>query len=297
MMSSRPKLIVLYLPISSAPDATVIGLAGNESVKGSTASNAVDAHATPSSLEIESNVTASSINNPVSNTKASPSAPVEPIHVPSDHIDVSPIASVGPTPAPVEPIRVPSDHIDVSPIAPVGPTPAPVEPIRVPSDHIDVSPIAPVGPTLAPAHRIDTSPSSPVEPTHAPLDDMETSPSTRGVEPLIKPIASPSSTAIDNSNATDTATQMDVDVDDEDAPDSAMAPPTWLRDSKMPDYLRGISKEKAWQELITSLFVFEALNTTTGVCLGCLILFTGAYLLCFVELADHLASRRGCMVD
>ena len=271
-MSSHPKLIVLYLPISSAPDATAIGLAGNESVKGSTASNAVDAHATPSSLEIESNVTASSINNPVSNTKASPSAPVEPIHVPSDHIDVSPIASVGPTPAPVEPIRVPSDHIDVSPIAPVGPT-------------------------LAPAHRIDTSPSSPVEPTHAPLDDMETSPSTRGVEPLIKPIASPSSTAIDNSNATDTATQMDVDVDDEDAPDSAMAPPTWLRDSKMPDYLRGISKEKAWQELITSLFVFEALNTTTGVCLGCLILFTGAYLLCFVELANHLASRRGCMVD
>ena len=244
MMSSGPKLIVLYLPISSAPDATVIGLAGNESVKGSTASNTNDANATPSSLEIESNMTASSINNPVSNTKASPSAPVEPIRV-----------------------------------------------------HINVSPIAPVRPTLAPAHHIDTSPSSPVEPTHAPLDDMETSPSTRGVEPLIKPIASPSSTAIDNSNATDTATQMDVDVDDEDAPDSAMAPPTWLRDSKMPDYLRGISKEKAWQELITSLFVFEALNTTTGVCLGCLILFTGAYLLCFVELANHLTSRRGCMVD
>ena len=103
----------------------------------------------------------------------------------------------------------------------------------------------------------------------APLDDMDTSPSALGVEPLIGPTASPSFTAIKNSKGgTDTAAQIDVDIDDEDVLDSATEPPTWLRDSAMPDYLRGISKEKAWQELITSLFVFEALNTTTGVCLN-----------------------------
>jgi len=105
-------------------------------------------------------------------------------------------------------------------------------------------------------------------------------------------MASTTSTAIDKSkDKTDTATQMDVDSDDEDAPDSATMPPTWLRNSIMDDYLHVVSKEKGWQELVTSLFVFEALNTTNGVCLHCLILFAIAYLLRFVEFADYLMSR------
>ena len=94
------------------------------------------------------------------------------------------------------------------------------------------------------------------------------SPSAQGVEPLIGPTTSPSFTAIKNSKGgTDMAAQINVDIDDEDVPNSATEPPTWLHDSTMPDYLHGILKEKAWQNLITSLFMFKALNMTTVVCL------------------------------
>ena len=53
-----------------------------------------------------------------------------------------------------------------------------------------------------------------------------------------------------------------------DAPKAAgpmIAPPGWLAKMRMPDYLCGITKEKAWQELVSSLFRFESLNTTMGV--------------------------------
>jgi len=104
---------MVYLPISDAPDAMATGLVVNEGVKDSSASNAIEASktvgaviganptptssverhntASPSSApENESNVTAShsnhvsaSIDNPSSNVNASPSAPVEAIHVSS----------------------------------------------------------------------------------------------------------------------------------------------------------------------------------------------------------------------
>lgn len=58
---------------------------------------------------------------------------------------------------------------------------------------------------------------------------------------------------------------MDVDGNIGDTANTAASPPPWLQNLHMSDYLRGVSKEKAWQELVTSLFMFEALNPTTGV--------------------------------
>ena len=57
---------------------------------------------------------------------------------------------------------------------------------------------------------------------------------------------------------------MEVDGNDK-AAGPVIAPPGWLAKMSMPDYLRGITKDKAWQELVSSLFRFESLNTTTGV--------------------------------
>lgn len=71
---------------------------------------------------------------------------------------------------------------------------------------------------------------------------------------------------IDSSNREiGTASQMDVDGNVGDITETAASPPAWLRNAHMSDYLWGVLKEKAWQELVTSLFMFEALNPATGV--------------------------------
>lgn len=41
--------------------------------------------------------------------------------------------------------------------------------------------------------------------------------------------------------------------------------PAWLIKTRMLDYLHGISQEKAWQDLITTLIKFEMVNTMTCV--------------------------------
>ena len=85
-----------------------------------------------------------------------------------------------------------------------------------------------------------------------------------------------------SSHETDTkASSMDVysDVDDEKAakdkprlgPQSVVPAydksvlPAWLIKTAMLDYLHGISQEKAWQDLVTTLMKFEIVNTMTGV--------------------------------
>ena len=57
---------------------------------------------------------------------------------------------------------------------------------------------------------------------------------------------------------------MEVDGNNE-AAGAVIAPPAWLAKTNMPEYLRGITNDKAWQELVSSLYQFESLNTTTGV--------------------------------
>jgi hypothetical protein len=42
--------------------------------------------------------------------------------------------------------------------------------------------------------------------------------------------------------------------------------PTWLTSTNMVSYLRGVSQESLWQELVTTFMRFEMLNPTTGVC-------------------------------
>lgn len=77
-----------------------------------------------------------------------------------------------------------------------------------------------------------------------------------------------------NSHETDMkANSMDVDsdVNDEKAARSVVPAydksvlPAWLIKNGMLDYLHGISQEKAWQDLITTLVRFEIVNTMTGV--------------------------------
>ena len=64
---------------------------------------------------------------------------------------------------------------------------------------------------------------------------------------------------------TDRTLQMDIDGNVGDTANTVASLPAWLQNLHMSDYLHGVSKEKAWQELVTSLFMFEALNPTTSV--------------------------------
>ena len=57
---------------------------------------------------------------------------------------------------------------------------------------------------------------------------------------------------------------MEVDGNNE-AAGAVIAPPAWLAKTNMPEYLCGITNDKAWQELVSSLYRFESLNTTAGV--------------------------------
>lgn len=64
---------------------------------------------------------------------------------------------------------------------------------------------------------------------------------------------------------------VDSDVNNEKAARSVVPAydksvlPAWLIKNRMLDYLHGISQEKAWQDLITTLVRFEIVNTMTGV--------------------------------
>ncbi|KIJ90795.1 hypothetical protein K443DRAFT_135619 [Laccaria amethystina LaAM-08-1] len=189
-------------------------------------------------------------------------------------------ANPGPTPEIESNVTVsPSHHVNASMDNRSNASPS--GPVHVPSNDVDFSPSAPVEPTLSPSdhptHALSDDVATLIKPT--PALSLSTASSQPGIsappkEPLVPssteasssvtsmPV-SPSTQTTSTTSPTGTATQMDVDGDD-DAPDSTMALPTWLRNSKMPDYLRGVSKEKAWQELVTSLFMFEAVNTTTG---------------------------------
>jgi len=69
--------------------------------------------------------------------------------------------------------------------------------------------------------------------------------------------------------------QMDVDKTSgaTDAPQSGSTNvddtskiPTWLSGNGMLEYLRGVSDEKAWQQLVSSFVKFETCNTAAGVC-------------------------------
>jgi hypothetical protein len=75
-------------------------------------------------------------------------------------------------------------------------------------------------------------------------------------------------------NDNDQAKIVPMDVDEENVTidssistniEDASKAPAWLTASGMLDYLRGISEEKAWQDLISSFLKFEIENTTTGV--------------------------------
>ena len=96
--------------------------------------------------------------------------------------------------------------------------------------------------------------------------------------------------ADDDAQHSDLGAPMNVDGDDV-ASLVVVNPPTWLVNTSMPGYLRGISKDRAWQELINSLFRLESLNTTTGVSTyfysSC---HATTYSPCFAELTDHFTS-------
>ncbi|EDR03936.1 uncharacterized protein LACBIDRAFT_306627 [Laccaria bicolor S238N-H82] len=158
----------------------------------------------------------------------------------------------------------PSNHIDASPSALV-------DSAHTSSDDFGASPPATgVGPLVEPTPSF--------KPAHT-SDDFGGSPPAIGVGPLIKPTPSASSIASESetpamykvststqpSTPTSTVSQMDVDSDIRDTTDTGTPLPAWLHNVNMSDYLHGVSKEKAWQDLITSLFKFKALNPTTGV--------------------------------
>ena len=104
-------------------------------------------------------------------------------------------------------------------------------------------------------------------------------------------IALPASTATNNpesmdvdasSNGTDSSSNPDpMQVDEEKRAESpvtsstsavAVGPPTWLAALQMDAYLQECSDLKAWQQLVTSLYKFENLNTVNRVRISILFL-------------------------
>jgi hypothetical protein len=66
--------------------------------------------------------------------------------------------------------------------------------------------------------------------------------------------------------AIDPPSGMDLPQLDSTNVDDPSKLPSWLSRNSMLDYLRHISEDKAWQQLVSSLVRFETVNTTTGVC-------------------------------
>jgi hypothetical protein len=70
------------------------------------------------------------------------------------------------------------------------------------------------------------------------------------------------------SPGSDPGTAVSMSVDQAEVPVESIDTsnlPAWLTGSGMLDYLRGVSKESAWQNLVTSLLRFETENKITGV--------------------------------
>jgi len=113
----------------------------------------------------------------------------------------------------------------------------------------------------APTSTPSQLPSAVASPASLPCDTPSTAEITNA--PSSQVHTAPT-TADDGKQDTDLEVPMDVDSDDV-ASRLAVDPPAWLVNTSMPGYLRGTSKDKAWQELINSLFRLEGLNTITGV--------------------------------
>ena len=174
---------------------------------------------------------------------------------PSNHVDASPSALV-------KPAHDPSNDIGASPPA------ISAEPLVEPTPS-ETSLLIPAQPKVSAMHKntptpTSTDPLTATSPVSNTLKDSSAPTSTES--PPFTALARAASLPIDSSmRETDRTSQMDVDGNVGDTANTAASPPAWLQNLHMSDYLRGVSKEKACQELVTSLFMFEALNPTTGV--------------------------------
>lgn len=133
-----------------------------------------------------------------------------------------------------------------------------------------------MSPALAPATPAKAA-SAPVPPTTPSLNNgsTEQTPNPRPMDvDEANGTTSPSALTLATDAQDDETVPMDVDrasgtkdssssvSTDVDNPSKL---PAWLTGNGMLGYLRGISAEKAWQQLISSFFKFEMANTITGV--------------------------------
>ena len=132
-----------------------------------------------------------------------------------------------------------------------------------------------MSPALAPATPAKAA-SAPIPPTTPSLNNgsTEQTPNPRPMDvDEANGTMSPSALTLATDAQDDETVPMDVDraSGTKDSSSSVSTDvnnpsklPAWLTGNRMLGYLRGISVEKAWQQLISSFFKFEMANTITA---------------------------------